>query len=55
MKKTKKDDFDIVGKVVANKLRKLFTNTATIAEKIILDILFEAQLGTCRQTDILIE
>lgn len=41
----KVDDFDMVGKVVANKLRKLPAGTATIAEKFILDILFEAQLG----------
>lgn len=39
------DDFDTIGKVVANKLRKLSADTATIAEKFILDILFEAQVG----------
>jgi hypothetical protein len=39
------DELHFVGQKVANKLRKLFTDTATIAEKFIMDILFEAQLG----------
>lgn len=39
------DEFDVVGKNVANKLRKLSTDMATITEKFIMDILFEAQLG----------
>lgn len=40
------DEFDIVGKNVAQKLKKLDPNTRIFAEKIINDALFEAQLGT---------
>lgn len=40
------DEFDIVGKNVAEKLRKLDPTMRIYAEKIIHDALFEAQLGT---------
>ncbi|XP_071054690.1 uncharacterized protein [Onthophagus taurus] len=40
------DEFDIVGRNVAEKLRKLDPNMRIIAEKLINDTLFEGQLGT---------
>ncbi|XP_071053516.1 uncharacterized protein [Onthophagus taurus] len=46
LKKTEEDEFDIIGKNVAEKLRKLPTNIKLFSEKIINDCLFEAQLGT---------
>lgn len=39
------DEFDVVGKNVAYKLRKLSKETAAMAEKFIMDVLFEAHLG----------
>lgn len=39
------DEFDIIGRNVANKLRHLPKETAMIAEKLMMDILFEAQFG----------
>ncbi|XP_050303709.1 uncharacterized protein LOC126741360 [Anthonomus grandis grandis] len=43
--KKEKDEYDIVGKNVANKLRGLPKEVSLVAEKLITDILFEAQLG----------
>lgn len=39
------DEFDIVGKNIANKLRRLPSKTAVVTEKLVMDILFEAFLG----------
>ncbi|RZB40369.1 uncharacterized protein BDFB_005149 [Asbolus verrucosus] len=39
------DEFDLLGKIYANKLRHLEKNQRIYAEKIINDTLFEAQLG----------
>lgn len=39
------DNFDISGKNIANKLRALPPETAIVTEKLIGDILFEAQMG----------
>ncbi|XP_076034492.1 uncharacterized protein LOC143021096 isoform X1 [Oratosquilla oratoria] len=46
------DEFDIYGKIVATKLRKLPGNMQIYAEKLINDILFQAQIGTLN-TDVL--
>lgn len=39
------DDYDIIGKNLANKLRRLPKDVGIIAEKLMNDILFEAHLG----------
>lgn len=39
------DEFDIIGKNIAHKLRKLPRDTAIITEKLIMDVLFESHLG----------
>lgn len=39
------DEFDIIGRNFANKLRKLPKEAAMMAEKFMTDIIFEAQLG----------
>lgn len=39
------DEFDAIGKNVAAKLRNMRTEQRIIAEKLLNDILFEAQLG----------
>ncbi|CAH0562766.1 unnamed protein product [Brassicogethes aeneus] len=39
------DEFDIIGKNIANKLRQLPKETAMVTEKLMLDILYEAQFG----------
>lgn len=39
------DEDDIVGKCVANKLRKLDPTMKVYAEKLITDVLYHAQLG----------
>lgn len=40
------DEFDIVGKNVATKLRQLPVTQRIFAERLINEVLFEAQLGT---------
>ena len=40
------DEYDIIGKNVAEKLRKIEPMMKIYAEKLINDVLFEAQLGT---------
>ncbi|XP_076061488.1 uncharacterized protein LOC143037246 [Oratosquilla oratoria] len=40
------DEFDFVGKSVAAKLRRLPSNVEIVAEKLISDVLYEAQMGT---------
>ncbi|XP_050316413.1 uncharacterized protein LOC126750740 [Anthonomus grandis grandis] len=44
------DEFAVVGKNVAYKLRKLSKETAMVAEKLIMDLLFEAQLGNIEKS-----
>ena len=39
------DEFDVVGRNIANKLKKLAPEVAAITEKLIMDVIFEAQLG----------
>lgn len=39
------DQFDVIGKNVAHKLRSLAAETAVVSEKLIMDVLFESQLG----------
>jgi hypothetical protein len=47
------DNFDIVGRNVAAKLREISKDQAIFAERLINEVLFEAQLGTLnRQTQI---
>lgn len=41
----KEDEFDIVGRNVASKLRKMTPNMQVIAEKLINDVLYEGQIG----------
>lgn len=41
----KEDKFDIIGKNLANKLRELPQDIAIITEKLLNDIVFEAQMG----------
>ncbi|KAG8319797.1 hypothetical protein J6590_083776 [Homalodisca vitripennis] len=40
------DTFQVFGKHVANKLRDVYTSQNAIAQKLIFDVLFEAELGT---------
>ncbi|KAG5896356.1 hypothetical protein JTB14_005834 [Gonioctena quinquepunctata] len=42
----KEDEFDVTGKHIANKLRNVSRDQMIYAEKIIMDVLFQAQLGT---------
>lgn len=42
----KEDAFEITGKYIANKLRSLPKEAGIFAEKLLMDVLFEAQLGT---------
>lgn len=39
------DQFDVIGKHIAHKLRALPRETAIIAEKCVMDVLYEAHLG----------
>lgn len=52
----KEDKFDIIGKNIANKLRELPSNIATVTEKLLNDIAFEAQMGNItRQTKVILQ
>lgn len=44
--KKMEDEFDVLGKYYANKMRKLPPTMQLIAEKLINDVYFQAQLGT---------
>lgn len=46
-------EFDIIGKNVAKKLEKLPTQMQILAEKLINDVLFEAQMGTLSRTSVI--
>lgn len=39
------DEFDVIGKNIAYKLRKLSKETAVVTEKLLMDVLFEAHVG----------
>lgn len=43
--KTQEDKYDIIGKNFSNKLKELPKEIGIVAEMLICDILFEAQLG----------
>ncbi|KAL7298704.1 hypothetical protein TKK_0008462 [Trichogramma kaykai] len=47
------DEFDAIGRNVAFKLRNMKSNQKIIAEKLINDVLFQAQLGTLQLTSLL--
>lgn len=52
----KEDKFDIIGKNIANKLRELPSDIATVTEKLLNDIAFEAQMGNItRQTKVILQ
>lgn len=52
----KEDTFDIIGKNIANKLRELPSDIATVTEKLLNDIAFEAQMGNItRQTKVILQ
>jgi hypothetical protein len=50
----KEDMFEVSGENVASKLRILIKEQRTIAEKLINDVLYEAQLGTLARNSLLI-
>ncbi|XP_014281294.1 ran GTPase-activating protein 1 isoform X2 [Halyomorpha halys] len=47
------DTYDIVGKLVANKLREMNNTSSILAERLINQVLFEAQLGNLNSNSIL--
>lgn len=46
----KEDEFDVTGKHIGNKLRNVTRDQMIFAERIIMDVLYEAQLGTLNRS-----